>query len=77
MFQEITQIIKNKLFFLMIPNGQERKAKYKERPWHYLAVKKLSASLRGIKSKSYNCLNCLRSFRTKSKIESRKRVSKN
>ena len=61
----------------MIPNGQKREAKYKERPWHYLAVKKLSALLRGIKSKSYNCLNCLRSFRTKNKIESHKRVCKN
>ena len=29
MFQKITQIVKNKLFFLMIPN--------REGQWHYLA----------------------------------------
>ena len=36
--------------------------------WHYLAVKRLSAFLRGITS-SYNgdfyCLNCFHSYRTK------------
>ena len=44
--------------FLMIPNGEK---------WHYLAVKKLSALLRGITPKHYSdfyCLNCLHSFRT-------------
>ena len=37
---------------------------------HYLAVKKLSALLRGITSKhrgNFYCLNCLHSFRTKNK----------
>ena len=36
--------------------------------WHYLAVKKLSALLRGITSKhdgDFYCLNYLHSFRTK------------
>ena len=36
----------------MIPNGQK---------WHYLAVKKLSALLRGVTCKHYSdfyCLNC-------------------
>ena len=44
------------VFLLMIPN---------EEGWHYLAVKKLSASLRGITSKHHGdfyCLNCLHSF---------------
>ena len=43
---------------LIISNGEG---------WHYFAVKKLSALLRGITSKHYvdfYCLNCLRAFRT-------------
>ena len=52
----------------------------KREGWHYLAVKKLSTLSRGITAK-YNgcfyCLNCLHSFRTKSKLESHKRTSKN
>ena len=47
----------------MIPN---------EEKWHYLAVKKLSALLRGITSKHYGdfyFLNSLHSFRTKKKLE--------
>ena len=48
---------------LMIPNGEK---------WHYLAVKKLSALLRGITSKNngrdFYCLNCFHPFRTKSKL---------
>ena len=46
---------------LMISNGEK---------WHYLAVKMLSALLRGITSKHYGyfyCLNCVHSFRTKKK----------
>ena len=48
--------------------------------WHHLAVKSLSASLRGIASKNngdFYCLKCLNSFRTKSKLASHKRVSEN
>ena len=44
------------VIFLKIPNEEE---------WDYLAVKKLSASLRGITSKHHGdfyCLNCLHSF---------------
>ena len=55
----------------MIPNGER---------WYYLAVKKLSALLRGITSKYYGdfyCLNCLHSFRTKYKLKSHKKVCKN
>ena len=54
---------------LMISNGEK---------WHYLAVKMLSALLRGITSKHYGyfyCLNCVHSFRTKkNKLESHRRV---
>ena len=55
----------------MILNGEK---------WHYLAVKKLSALLRKILSKHHSdfyCLNCLYSFRTKSKLETHKRVCEN
>ena len=53
------------VILLMISNG--------EKQWHYLAVKKLSTLLRGIRSKNNGysyCLNCLHSFRTKNKVES-------
>ena len=54
---------------LIISNGEK---------WHYLAVKMLSALLRGITSKHYGyfyCLNCVHSFRTKkNKLESHRRV---
>ena len=45
--------------------------------WHYLAVKKLSALLRGITSKHHGdfyCLNCFHSFTTEKKTESYKKV---
>ena len=51
---------------LVIANGEGRKAKSERRRWHYLAVKKISALLRGIRSKNNNdfyFLNCLHSFR--------------
>ena len=56
----------------MIPNG--------EKIWHYRAVKKLSALLRGITSEyndNFYCLNCLLSFRTKNKLESHKSACEN
>ena len=56
------------VILLMIPNGEG---------WHYLAVKKLSALLRGITSKHHGdfyCLNCLHSFRTEYKIKSHKNI---
>ena len=55
----------------MIPNREG---------WHYLAVKKLSALLRGITSKHHNDfynLNCLHSFVTEKKVQSHKRVCEN
>ena len=53
---------------LIIPSGEG---------WHYITVQKLSALLREITSKhrgNFYCLNCLRSFTTKSKGESHKKV---
>ena len=64
MFQNITQIIKRTVILLMIPNVEG---------WHYLAVKKLSALLRGITLKhqgDFFCLNCFHSFTIKNKLES-------
>ena len=68
------------VILLMISNGEQRKAKSEGRRWHYLAVKKFSALLRRITSKNngdFYCLNCLRSFRTKNKLESHKKVCEN
>ena len=48
--------------------------------WHYLAVKKLSALLRGITSKHQGdvyCLNCFYSFATENKLQSHKRACQN
>ena len=52
----------------------------KVKKWLYLAVKKLSALLRGVISKyngDFYCLNSLHSFRTKNNLESHKRVCEN
>ena len=58
------------IILLMIPNGER---------WYYLAVKRLSVLMRGIKSannSNFYCLNCLHSFRTKNKLELHKRYVK-
>ena len=55
----------------MSPNGEE---------WHYLAVKILSALLRGVTSKhrrDFYCLNCLHSFTTGNKHKTHKKVCGN
>ena len=47
--------------------------------WYYLAVKKLSALLRGTISKDngdFYCLNCLHSFRTENKLKSNEKYLK-
>ena len=47
---------------------------------HYLAVKNLPGLLKGITStheKDFSCLNCFRSYRTKNKLESHKKISEN
>ena len=53
----------NQVILLMISDGKE---------WHYLTVRSLSASLKGItsnhKGDSY-CLNCFHSYRTKEALE--------
>ena len=66
-FQKITQTMK-KYIVLIIP---------KEERWYYLAVKKLSASLRGVASKHHGefyCLNLFYSFATENKPESHKQA---
>ena len=63
LFQDIAQIVKSKLFFLMSPNGKE---------WDYTAVKKLPTSLKRITSKHHGdfyCLNCLHSFAASNDIK--------
>ena len=86
MFQNIIQIVKSKLF-LMILNGDKR-ARSETLAWrakasgqqHYLAVENLSAQLKGITTKihgDFYCLTCFRSFATKKKLQSHKRIFKN
>ena len=61
----------NQVFFLMIADGDK---------WHYLAVKKLSALLKGITSKhkgNFFCLNCFHSYRTEEKLKKHKKVCEN
>ena len=61
------------VILLIISNGEKGR-------WNYLAVKILSALLRGITSKHYSnfyCLNCFHSFRTKNKLQFHKRICKN
>ena len=77
-------IREKQVILLIIPNGERCEAMSQGlqglQRSHYLAVKQLSALLRGISSKHYNdfcCLNCLHSFRTKNKLESHKKVSEN
>ena len=44
---------------------------------HYLAIKNISGLLRGITSNhngDFYCLNCLHSYRTKSKLKTRKNM---
>ena len=48
--------------------------------WHYLAVKSLSALLRGITSNNNNdfyCLNCFHSYRANNKLKKHERVCNN
>ena len=53
----------NQVILLMITDGEK---------WHYLAVKTLSALLKGITSKDkgdFYCLNCFHSYGTKEKLK--------
>ena len=57
----------------MIPNEEKE-------GWLYLALKNISAVLRGITSKyhcNFYCLNCLHYFRTEHKLKSHEKVCKN
>ena len=59
------------VILLIIPNGEE---------WHYLAVKKPSALLRGITSKrhgDFRCLKYLHSFARENKREFHKKICEN
>ena len=59
------------VILLMITYGEK---------WYYLTVKNFSGLLRGITSSQYgdfHCLNCFRSYRTKSKLELHKKIRKN
>ena len=62
-FQNITQIVKNKLLLSLFQTGER---------WHYLLLRKLLMIIRGIASKindDFYCLSCLHSFRTKDKCK--------
>ena len=63
---------KNQVIFLMISDDGEK--------WHYLAVRSLSALLRGIASSNngdFYCLNCFHSYRTLTKLKKHERVCYN
>ena len=58
----------SQVIFLMITDGKKR---------HYLAVKSLSALLRGIASNhngDFYCLNCFHSYRTENKLKKHEKV---
>ena len=58
----------NQVFLLMITDGEK---------CHYLAVKELSALLRGTTSnhnEDFYCLNCFRAYTTENKLETRKKL---
>ena len=61
----------NQVIFLMITDGEK---------WHYIAVKSLSALLRGVTGNNYGdfyCLNCFRAYTTENKLESHKKACEN
>ena len=64
-------IHEEQIILLMITDGEK---------WHYLTVNNLSGLLRGITSTRYgdfHCLNCFRSYGTKSKLELLKKKCEN
>ena len=61
----------NQVSLLMITDGTSN--------WHYLAIKNISGLLRGITSShngDFYCLNCLHSYRTKSKLKNHEKICK-
>ena len=71
MFENINHILKKKkVILLMISNREKHKVKSEGRRWQYLAVKELSALLKGttfIHHDKFYCLNCLHCFTTDKK----------
>ena len=62
----------NQVNLLMITDGTSN--------WHYLAIKNISGLLRGITSNhqgDFYCLNCLHSYRKKSKLKKHEKICKN
>ena len=62
---------KNQIILVMVTDGKK---------WLYLAVKQLSALLRGItfnNNRDFYCLNCFHSFRTEKKLKKHKNVCEN
>ena len=67
------------VILLMIPHGVKRKIKCEGQRWHCLAVKNLSALLRGMKSKhcdNFYCLNCLHFLEQKANLNHIKKYVK-
>ena len=63
---------KNQVILLMITDDGEK--------WHYLAVRSLSALLRGISSSNngdFYCLNCFHSYSTLNKLKKHERACNN
>ena len=61
----------NQVIFLMITDGEK---------WHYLAVTRLSALLRGVtgnNNRDFYCLNCFRAYTAKNRLETHKNVCEN
>ena len=61
----------NQVILLMITDGEK---------WHHLAVKKLSALLRGVAGNNngdFYCLNCFRAYTTENKLETHKKACEN
>ena len=72
MFQNVTQIMKNK-FFLQIPNREKCEAK-SGGLWHYLAVKKTVSIIKRnnvyyVYYRDFYLLNYIHSFRKRNKLK--------
>ena len=61
----------NQVILLMITDGKK---------WHYLAIKSLSALIKGITAKhdgDFYCLNCFHSYTTENKLKKHKDLGEN
>ena len=62
---------KKQVILLMITDGEK---------WHYTAVTRLSGLLKGVTGNNngdFYCLNCFHAYRTKSKLETHKKIREN